>query len=585
MEEKELLQDEIKYPLPIKPLTWRGFPLFHIKFFKEDFDGTLYFLFGYGLGDTINNLRVLMEIKERFPYAHCIIYSDQRWDQFVDRVIGHLERVTKRNFPKGFDVRHPGKGTIDYEFTFPAIREDMGKNPGNVFLALGHFCQPDQYALGESTWESVPRSIGLIIEKNPWPLVPLLQEDIEWAKSFLKTHNIVEKDYAVLAPMTWPERMWKKEYVEEVCCDLFEKDGIRTIIIAHPEAGTYNIPESIFPLDLTIAQIAGIISLAKIFIGYDSGPAHMAAGLNIPSVVIFTDNGKPPFEVRPVSKKSMLVVSRKASRIISPSINTVRAAIHYQLSNINKATQEIQPPLCIACGRVMNYVTSGNNDKIELMCVCGVKKLIRINAKKNETKKLSAEKIDYSNIIDSEILTNRESINDFRMSLKKNNPLSISILMRSNNKIILEKESFTETEVCEGLFTWSMDGVVFFMRRQGYYLIEVLNQNKSDGETSTILKFSQEKKVTSLKFQWGGKTCKIKNNFLFYKYFSWSFWANLDRLESLPRTLINFSQPCDALLMASIFFKMDKNFKTTKWLLRSFVRCLREKSRFLPVNK
>ena len=219
------------------------------------------------------------------------------------------------------------------------------------------------------------------------------------------------------------------------------------------------------------------------------------------------------------------------------------------------------------------------------MCFCGVKKLIKNNNKKDKIKKLSPEKIDCFNIIDSEVLSNIEGVNSFLMSLQKNNPLSISILIRNNNKIILEKEKFIESEDCEELFIWSMDGVVFFMKRQGYYLMGVIDQNWLHGETSTILKFSREKKVTSLKFQWGGKICRVKNNFLFYKYFSWSTWANLDRLESLPRTLINFSQSCDAFLMASIFFKMDKNLKTTRWMLRSFVRCLTEKSRTLLLNK
>ena len=43
------------------------------------FKGTLYFILGPGLGDTVNDFRILKEVLNLYPCAHGVVYADSRW--------------------------------------------------------------------------------------------------------------------------------------------------------------------------------------------------------------------------------------------------------------------------------------------------------------------------------------------------------------------------------------------------------------------------------------------------------------------------------------------------------------------------
>ena len=46
---------------------------------KPSFDGKLFFILGPGLGDTVNDFRILHEVLLRYPNATPIVYADPRW--------------------------------------------------------------------------------------------------------------------------------------------------------------------------------------------------------------------------------------------------------------------------------------------------------------------------------------------------------------------------------------------------------------------------------------------------------------------------------------------------------------------------
>lgn len=106
-------------------------------------------------------------------------------------------------------------------------------------------------------------------------------------------------DYALFHPAAaFATKTWAVDNFARTAEYLSEK-GIQTIAVAaRNESDILEnlVAESSVPIttfnDLTLPQIAALASKAKLFVGNDSGIAHIAAAVNTPSVVIFGSSNR-----------------------------------------------------------------------------------------------------------------------------------------------------------------------------------------------------------------------------------------------------------------------------------------------------
>lgn len=133
--------------------------------------------------------------------------------------------------------------------------------------------------------------------------------------------------YAVIHPgASAPEKRWPVEKFTTIAKWLREKRGLQTLILLGP--GERAIQQEverqlgspvIAPLDVVIALIAG----AKLFVGNDSGPAHLATASGCPPAVIFgpTDSETwRPWQIR------HRVVENPAKNISAITVEEVQSA-------------------------------------------------------------------------------------------------------------------------------------------------------------------------------------------------------------------------------------------------------------------
>ena len=97
----------------------------------------------------------------------------------------------------------------------------------------------------------------------------------------------IEGRYAVFHPFaSAPEKQWPPERFCEVARYL-ELWNVRPVFLIPPKADASSFrPHQVF--QGTLAQAKAVLSKAAVFIGNDSGPAHVAAAFGIPSVVLFS---------------------------------------------------------------------------------------------------------------------------------------------------------------------------------------------------------------------------------------------------------------------------------------------------------
>jgi ADP-heptose:LPS heptosyltransferase len=93
--------------------------------------------------------------------------------------------------------------------------------------------------------------------------------------------------YAVLHPMaSTPEKTWPAERFQAVARYLGDM-RIEPVFIAGPGEDVSAFAEYNVVVGAPLAEVKSLVAGAALFIGNDSGPAHMAAAFGVPSVVIF----------------------------------------------------------------------------------------------------------------------------------------------------------------------------------------------------------------------------------------------------------------------------------------------------------
>lgn len=104
----------------------------------------------------------------------------------------------------------------------------------------------------------------------------------------------------------WPPRLWAQLIAR------FLEDGWRVVIVGGVEDVTYS--RGIAPHDrlrdwtgrLAVTETTALLERADLFLGADSGPAHLAASAGVPSVVLFSGtNGHRQW--RPYSRRSLVL--------------------------------------------------------------------------------------------------------------------------------------------------------------------------------------------------------------------------------------------------------------------------------------
>ena len=137
-------------------------------------------------------------------------------------------------------------------------------------------------------------SLAEAIAGTPLPhLAPEFPHD-ETAESWLTAKlGDAQGRIAILNPGAgWAAKQWPAERYGEVAC-AFAQDGAQPIINFGP--GEADLAEAVqsasngmaIPLSCSIGELIALCRRARIFVGGDTGPLHLAAALGVPTVAIF----------------------------------------------------------------------------------------------------------------------------------------------------------------------------------------------------------------------------------------------------------------------------------------------------------
>jgi ADP-heptose:LPS heptosyltransferase len=136
--------------------------------------------------------------------------------------------------------------------------------------------------------------VGVPVKDKPKSRLVVSEKNAEEMDLFLHVHGIDDEELALIHPAAaFEAKQWSVEKFAEVI-DYLAARNIFSVAAAAPDE-KHIIEElsrktsTVFQgfMDLTLPEITALASRAKIFVGNDSGIAHIAAAVNTPTVVIF----------------------------------------------------------------------------------------------------------------------------------------------------------------------------------------------------------------------------------------------------------------------------------------------------------
>ena len=120
-------------------------------------------------------------------------------------------------------------------------------------------------------------------------------QDARAVDGFLESHGLARAPFAVINPAgSWETKYWPAERYGQVAAALLGRASLRSVVTwhgpkekaeAHATAAT-SAGAAILAPPTTLGALAHLLKRAALYIGLETGPTHMAAGLGVPAVCL-----------------------------------------------------------------------------------------------------------------------------------------------------------------------------------------------------------------------------------------------------------------------------------------------------------
>jgi len=537
----------------------------------RSYAGNLYFLLGQGLGDSLNGFRILHEVLGLFPCAHPIVYGDPRWQELYD-LLPELQGQRLRWYEVGRTPTSNGQGSVNpYDYAFDEIFAETSREPG--LIALGNFNLPDRWAKKEPPIAVAARAIGLSLDqKRCRPYLPIPEACVEKAMAFLKGHGLELGQYVVMAPHTWPDKMWKPAAWERLVT-LVEAINIPIVVIGltgYPSIKGKAISEA---LGLSLPIVAALIARARCYVGLDSGPTHLAAVFDVPIVTLNPQGKFPPFLVEPGSPFKWTHVTPRVygHGIISPES---------VFSVVKKALEGRHPTPCPACAALPYVLQAQPPARILYLCRCGL--LFREGQEPMEVAPESGSAAAIE--IPTELPTTTAALAGVQGILQyaeghEGLPAGPFVLTFDHyDPVELEPGLLLRDQTGRDLW-WTWDAAYQFMARHGWEVLRSLVVPRVSNDaavcriTMEIAPAGRASGPRKLDIPVGRNIMRVKHT-LYERWLAWMAFRKQEDIEGLGWLLVNQGNPSEGLEILRLAWKLHRRWKTFRRLVRASMKAL-----------
>ena len=277
-------------------------------------------LCGGALGDVVLTVPTLKRIRERFPKAKITLLADPyssgiiRDIQYVDEIVmthpkkdgwkvyrGHLKRLSKLKFDLLIDLHGTGRSRVQTVTVGGRTKLGYSRHPiiDKIYTAT-----VPRWRSGHKVHSFLPflELLGVDAPKDAFALELPISSETRAKAAAIMDENGLNGPFAIVHPTTSgrpDNELWPDEHFAHVAEALHGrgikvamtsgKDGVAKIdaIKALTSAPIVNLAGKTDQLVL-----AALLEKAIIYVGYNTGPMHIAAATNTPIVAVFETPAK-----------------------------------------------------------------------------------------------------------------------------------------------------------------------------------------------------------------------------------------------------------------------------------------------------
>lgn len=270
------------------------------------------------IGDVIHALPVSYALKESFPgakvswvvekAAHDLLVNNPYIDQIIlfekhkfksiGGLINHLPSFSRflreQQFDAALDLQGLAKSAAVAFFSGAPTKLGVCDMRELSHWVSRPVCGPHHKEHIVERYLDVARAMGCKVHKVVFPLV-ITDEEAQGADKIIRQAGLSpQSPYVVLAPgANWPNKRWPARHMARLCDTIY---GWRQVPVLIGGPGDRPLAEDILsqaeipPVDLigktSLKQLAAVIKGAKAFVGGDTGPMHLAAGIGTPTLAL-----------------------------------------------------------------------------------------------------------------------------------------------------------------------------------------------------------------------------------------------------------------------------------------------------------
>lgn len=533
------------------------------------YEGRLYFILGPGLGDTVNDFRILHEVLRRYPNATPIVYADPRWKSLYS-LLPETSRCMWRYHVAAPSGELAGqKKEQSYSDTLRGVHQEIETEIQEVsgYVAVRAFTCLDQLAQKESVLVTNLRSIGLQLSKEQCrPYLPLTALPLGDAQEFLHRQGVQPGNYIAIAPQTWEDKAWEASCWQKLTHGLFEETRLPILMLGMEGFDALEGPGIFKALGLPLPLVAALIAKSKCFVGLDSGLTHMAACFDIPIVGLQAQGKFPPFLVEPHSplRRIHLTPFVYGRATISPESVQVL---------VQEALKTPSIPLCPLCENIP-YVLGAHVDQAAYLCRCGLMYRVRLC---KEGRAASSKLADEESMLPL-MITGLDSL---KTRLQGGEPGQLSDQPRAAATFAFEHWNSRETSPDDILsdrtnreLWWSWNAVHHLVYSHGWQILESQgspNSKKKDSWVSFVIKVkpgNAKDQDVRLQVPWGSGLVWLKRA-LYDRWLCWESFERANELEDLGGRLVKEGYERDGRDILRFAVKREWRGRTLGRLLRS----------------
>ena len=345
-------------------ISWGGLALCRLREFlgrpADDYARITVLQCG-GMGDAVLTLPLIEGLRRRWPRARLSV------------VTGKLGREVFATFAPGLSLQAPGgdHGGLEPDTDLivhlragaQAVLASWRNLSAHYLCGLPRHSRLRWSALSYlglpvppsrehqyDTFRRIVRPLGLDL-----PAGPRLKVRRDWRESLagkLRAKGLEGRRLAVVHPLgAWGSRAWPWERWRELLTRLRAELNLEICLVGGPEDaatlckyGPTPFPVQVFAGELSLGELAALCARAELFLGNDSGPAHLAAAAGAPCLVIYGPQEAALFGIR--STQAVVVQGRsfctpcwqtacpfdRVRCLEGISVEMVQAAIHKTLA-------------------------------------------------------------------------------------------------------------------------------------------------------------------------------------------------------------------------------------------------------------